>query len=686
MMNEFDFDDEVIKLTSEEDKNDNVNNMENVIDGYEKRVYLDNQDEQSVEEEREEKEEPITEKREEKYHKKTLKEKWQDLDKKKKVLIILGLVILLLVIIGVVVYFLVFRKPEEPKPNPNENDTVVIEKDNYKYSDGNLIFLDKDDNEIGTYECTNKDDKKCLIKKVDNADDKFDRVRDIDTAGNEIAKNTPIYYNKYVFIEDGEDKFLYNIESKEKELQIKSVKVYGDNNEYIVTEDTSNHFGLLEISSDKYEYKIKATYDYLGVINPATKCILAKDKTNTYIIDFNGKKITSNINADIKSVNSEFVVGKVGNSYNLYDYQFNELVSEYDFIGLNDNVISLVKGNRLYLLDNNLNKLNEDGIRLESIDNLVPVNVFENNKLKEKLSAYSIEVKNNKAYVTSKNDIKEINMLEGIVSSNYELISYFDGRIYFYSDNTKTNVIGSYTCTNKNVLKNASDTLTDCYVYAKDNKYSSIYNNEYVFIYDNLSNSNNNIYLYDLKTNRVRSTYSDITILNENEMNDDIKAIYTSSSYIIAKSATGNNAGNYGVLLIDSDGVQGKIDFKYKDIKKANKYYVLVSSTNEYSIYNKDFEKVSEDFAYIEAYDEYYAAVESGKLNIYRYNSALSILEEAIDVSNNEFKIDFTDGFKITVGENEYKFDKNGKKITEPETSEPSKEENDSEGEDNNGE
>ena len=592
----------------------------------------------------------------------------------------MALVLILIVIIGLIIYFVLFKNPNQDNSEKEPNETLVIEKDNYKYTDGKLIFLDSEEKEIGTYECINKDDTKCMIKKVDNANDTFDRIKNVDSTGTEIIKNTPIYFNKYVFIEDGEDKLLYDIVNKESIFQIKSVKVYDNKDNLAIIEDTNNRFGLLKISEEGYEYQIRPSYDYLGLINSDINCLLAKDNNNSYIIDFDGKKLSSNIKADIKSVNQDFIVGKVANNYNLYDYKFNELVSEFDYIAFYDNIIALVDANRLYLLNSNLNKLNEDGLRLSNINNLVQVNVYENNKLKEVLAAFNINVKDNKVYVNVQDEIYEVNILEGELSSNYETVSYFDGKLYFYSDNSKNNLIGVYSCTNKNILNKKEDTLNNCYVYKVGESYSSVYNNEYVFIYDNLSNGTNNIYLYDLKTNRVRSTYTDVKILKDNELNNDVKAVYTSLSYIIAKSATGSNAGNYGVLEINSDGIKGLIDFKYKNITKDNGYYVFLNNNNEYSIYNTNFEKISDDFAYVKLYANYYAGVIAGKLNIYRYNNLLSVLSQSIDVPNNEFNVDFTDGFVITVGENVYKFDSNGKEIKEENDKENKPTEEDKEG------
>ena len=609
------FDDEIIELDSSDEEQDFFGGSEEQ-DNSESKESLEK--ENTKEEEVVKEEDEVLVKREDKYHKKTLKEKWEDLSKKQKIIFFVVLGIILCIIIAIVL-FMIFNKKEPT--TPNDDTPVIVEKDNYKYSDGNLIFLDDNDNEIGKYECTNKSDTDCMIAKLDNKNDIFDRVKNVNVTGEEIISNSKIYFKKFVFVQDGEDKFLYNISNSEK-LPISSLKADSALDNIVVIEDTANKFGLIEFNQDEYNYLIRPSYDYLGIINPTLKYILAKDGDNYYVIDSEGKKLSSNFKASITSLNSDFIVAKTNRTYSLYDYDYNELVSDYDYISLNDDIISLVKSNRLYLLDNHLNKLNEDGVRLESLDNLTTVNVYENNRLKEVKSAYSIEVKGNIAYVTVNNNTKEINMLDGIISSNYDLISYFDGKLYFYSDKDKDDVIGTYTCENKNTLNSTSDTLSKCTVYKVNDLYSGIYNNEYVFIYDNIASDLTNIYLYDLKTNRVRSTYSEI-IINGNELNEEIKPIYTSTSYIISKSATGNNAGNYGVLEINGSTVKGKIDYKYKEIRKENDYYLLTGIDNTYTIYTSNFEKLSTTFDMLTMYDNYYVGIQAGKLNIYRYEHLL---------------------------------------------------------------
>ena len=622
--------------------------------------------------------------------KKSLKDKISDLSAKQKVIIIVIIFLLLCLIVGLVLFFVLKDEEEPEKP---EEPIVIVEKDNYRYENGKLIFLNTSEKEIGSYECANKDSDKCYVTKLTYENDTFDRIKNVYENGDELIKNSKIYKDKYVFVTDGTLVYLYNMETKETELELKSIKAYNTDEDFVIVENDKNLFGLIEITNDGYEYLIRCSYDNLGIVNTEDILLVAKDKDKQYIVDKTGKKLSKNINVAIKSANEEYIIGSVNDTYNVYNYDFEELISDYDYISLHDNVIALVKSKRLYLMNNNLGKLYEDGIRLENSNYIKEYVYNKDNRLIETKKSYEIELKDNIANITIGKDIKEVNIAEGEFSSNLSYISYFDGKLYFYSDEEKTDVLGAYICNNANAIENIEDGLTNCGVYANEEGISGIYNNEYVFIYDYSDASDSTVYLYNLKEKKIKGTYSEIKIVNDNELGDNIKPIYTSSSFIIAKSATGSNKGNFGVLEINSEKVQGKIGFKYESIDTSKEYYVLVSIDKTYSIYDKEFSKVSNEFSFIELFDKYYAGINNNKLNVFTYDSQKEILEESVNVTDNEFEIDFTNGFNITVNETKYSYDKNGKKIVNNNTennkensnNNANEDEDDSEG-DNNGE
>lgn len=598
-----------------------------------------------------------------KKNKKSLKEKWNNISKKKKIIIIVIPIVILLIIISLVLYLILHNKPTE---EPLKEEDVILENDNYRYENGTLIFLDMASKEIGKYECTNKNIEKCYVAKLDYSTDTFDRIISVNEDGTEIEKNSQIFLDNYVFIYDNDIISLYNITEKEKELSLKSIKTYNTSDNLVVIEDEDSKYGLIEITKEGYSYLIRCSYDNLSLVNNSLEYLIAKDKDKYYIIDKSGKKKSDNINNTIKSVNEDFIITEANNTYSLYNYKYEELISDYDYISIYDNIIILVKNNKLYLKDSDLNKLNEVGIKLEN-DNYVKKYVYDkNNKLINTLKSFDIEVVNNIVKVNNNKNVTEINIEEGKLSSNYNYISYLDGKLYFYSDEDKEDLIGSYTCNNKNTINSSEDVLSNCGIYSNDKGISGIYNNEYVFIYDNKDKDSIKYYLYDIKEKKNKGVYSSLEFINDNEINNNIKQIYTSKSYIIAKSATGDNINNYGVVEINSEKVSGKISFKYESIKLVNNYYLLINIDKSYSIYDKDFKKISDEFNYIEIFDNYYVGIDKDKLlNVYNYSNTGGILESGIPAEDNKFTIDFKDGFTITINNNIYKFDKNGKAIKE---------------------
>ncbi len=591
-------------------------------------------------------------------NKKNLKDLWNDLDNQKKTIIIVSIVVVVLLIGGIIFYFSFFKKDlGENKEEEKKEEEVIILKDNYRYQNGNLVFLDKLDRELGSYECVNKDPDNCLLAKSNFESDSFNRVILAYENGEEIIASSPIYFDNYTFVKDGDKIILYDFKRQENLLELSDIKIYDTGSNLAVIKDTNNKYGLITIREDGFLYLVKCIYDNLGIINNELGYLVAEEGSSKYIIDCNGKKISANIVGDAKSVSEDYLITMENNKYKLSTLNGKEIASNYDYIEIHDEVISFVKDNSLYLENLDLIKLNEEGINLTN-NNYVKKYIYTtDNKLKETRVAYEIKVTNDMVNITIDKENFNINMLEGIVSNNYNYLSYYDGVLYFYNDNDKNNLIGTYKCTNKNSLTSSNDTLNKCMIYQNDNGLSSIYNNNYVFIQDG---NDNLIYLYDLKNAKTLGTYDEINIINNNEINDKINLVNTELSYILAKSAIGNNKGYYGILEITKEKAQGKVEFKYESITKKNDYYLMISKDKVYSVFNSNFDRVSNEFAYLEMYDNYYVGIIDSKLNVYAYDNALGILPESLNVTNNEYKIDFTDGFNITINDVTYKYDLEG--------------------------
>lgn len=588
--------------------------------------------------------------------------KWfKNLPKKKKIIFISVSGIVLLLLIGLIV-FLVLNNKEEDKPK----DVVVLE-DNFRYDNGTLIFLENK-KEIGKYECIDKDVKKCYIAYLDNESDTFDHESNVDEKGNILKKRSQIYLSNYVFVYDDGKILLYNIKDKKVEEKLESIKTYNTEKDYVVVEDKDNKFGLIEFSDDTFTFVINAYYDYLGIINTKDLLLVSETNKKQRIIGIDNKQLSKEFSITIKNANKEYISAQSGNKYNLYSYNFEELLSGFDYISFHDSYISLVKDSKLYFRDNKLNKMNEEGIALTN-DTYNKVNKY-NEKKKLDSSEVSYEVTINAdnisvLYGEEENEI--ISKYEGAVSANYTYMNYFNSKLYFYSDEEKENLIGTYECKNKNKLTSENASLNNCNVYASSEGVSGIYNNNFVFINDNSSISEKkNITLYSLTEKKNKASYTEIKFINNGNVGTNINHYYTEGLYVIAKSSSKNS---YGIIKLENTSAKNIIAFSYKNIATNNNYYVLENNDGKFSIWNDNFSKISDEFEYVELLKDFYVGINDKKLNVYRYQTTTNkVLESDIVLPSTDYKNTYTvtisDKIIIKVGDEEYKYDiLTGKKI-----------------------
>lgn len=593
---------------------------------------------------------------------KKIKDKWQSLSKKQKIIVSIISAIILILIIGLIVYFVFIRKPEE------EVDNVVLEQENYRYENGNLILLDEDGKELGKYECEIKDAEKCYVAYLDNDKDTFDHPTYLDYKGNQVQKRSVIYNNKYVFITDDKVTKLYNIKEGKTEDKLLSVKAYDTERDLVVVEDNDKKFGVLEFTEDGYEYVINAYYDYLGIIDAKNLRLLSKTDEKERIIGIDNKNLSKEFNAEIKSISKNHIAAVNGKDYNLYTYNFEEVMSGYDYISFHDDNVALVKENTLKFVNANLVKLNEEGIKLAN-DNYNPVYKYDKKKkLDETEVAYKVTINPGNISVDVDEENFVISIYDGVASSKYSYVNYFDGKLYFYSDVEKNDLIGSYECENKNKLSSETDSLTNCTVASVSGGVSGIYNNNFVFITDNSSIAENKVInLYSIKEKKTKATYTSIEMLNSGEIGSNIAQYYTDGSFILAKSASKNS---FGVIKLESSKATNVVSFNYKEIKPQSNYYILQNNDNKYSIYDKNFNKISNEFDYVQLLDKHYVGINGKNLNVYRYDTTVTkLLEEDVMLSSNDYSkaysINIGSFITIVIDGKEYKYDLNGKKVVD---------------------
>ena len=619
-------------------------------------------------------EEPLGKKKKEKKP-----SKWSKLSKKAKIIIIVSAVVLLIVVV-LLLWLFVFKK--DNKQNEYKEPSVVLEKENYKYVDGKLIFLDQNKKELGSYECKNKNENLCYIAYYSNEDD-FDEFKKVYESGLEVSVASDIYKDKYVFVYDDEKKengevTLYNIKDNKNEGVYSLVKEVNKDKAIVKKNDK---YGIISFDED---VDVSLDYEYMGYILDSKDLIVATNN-NYKLISFDGKDVSKTVPGKIMSYDSDNISVKNGTSYHVYDYTGNMVIDkEFDYIRFADSYIIGANGKKLFAYDSKGNIMNMDGIKITSSD--YNTKLIFNDELRQtgKEEAFSASVSGKTLKIEYGDEYAKINLSEGEVSSNMEYISYFQGKLYFYKDSEKKEILGSYQCSYANNLSDSNQVLENCYLgkqsnIVNNNEYTSylpIYNNRYVFIADTKSpNANDNIVLYDLKNNKKLATYKSVDAAFESN-DTTVNFVNTAGTLVVTK----NTSDSFGLINVVSNSVDGVIPFKDKDtnatnesIKIVNGYYItkrsdktnhiydtkgneitknmsiksdiesfesehiLVKNENgKYMVFDMNGKVVSSEYDYILIDKEYYVSVDSENiLGLYKYDSEENKIGEKITLDSN---------------------------------------------------
>lgn len=629
-----------------------------------------------------------------------LKNKWNGLDKKKKILLIV-ILILIIVLVTVLILSMVLKKEKVEEKKPGNEQTKIEEApvitDNFYYRDGKLYFTDKDEEVLGNYECENKDSNLCYVA-FNTYRDSFDVPKLQDETGKEIVKRLSIYENRYAFIIDNKDENdktikLFSMTDGKLVGAYKTVKAY--DNHYVIVEDEAGNYGLLQIEDGVKEI-IKPQYKYLGMIE-GQEYLIAKNNKGYVVVDKDNKSVSSTIpgNAEIKSYNKDAIVALINKEYNVYDYKASLIAGGYAFATVKDKYVALVDSEKnLTIRGLDKVKYNEGSISLDT-NNYVKTYIYnKDGEVKKVKRSFELNIKSDKIEVAvydNNDDVvyENVEFMYGLANKKYNYFNYFDGKLYFYKDVEKEELIGSVTCSNKNYIESESDTYNACYpardtIYEQndmmslkdvDRKSSTmLINNHYVFIND----GTNRVYLYDLIQNKRIGTYSSVNTYTPN--NDYVFGIHSGGLEVVAV----NTGGKYGVLSFDSTGVVAKYPFEYKGIQKIGKnyqlsedgedwlikfedgsesktfsgkvmgytsdykYFKILNSSNKYVVYNKDLEQVgTSDYTYVELYKDYFASVDSDrKIHVVNYLGK-DLVEANVEVGNYAFSRTDNPAFNI---------------------------------------
>ena len=534
------------------------------------------------------KEEPKKKKKE----KKSLKEKWNSLSKKKKIIIIIAIsLFLVLLTVGIILIVKHNNKPSK------KIEKVVVENQNYRYENGVLYFYNKSKKVIGNYKCKNKNEKKCYVAYY-SLDEDVDNTKYIYEDEKPVLFQTPIINEKYAFIYDNASKkeeviTLYNFKDKKKEEIFTDLKKAYNDYVYIVKNDEGK-YGAISLKDD-YSVLVKHEYEYLGNYDASSEEVfIAKENEKYFLINKEGEQISTPINNRICGYNGNYIKSKNDSSYVVYDYKGNVLIDSISFASFLDKYIFVVRDNMIYVYDNNRNKLNYDGIAIYN-DNYIRKYIYDKKKkLIEITNSYEVELDENniniKVYKDKEEIVTTINALEGAVNSKLAYISYVGGKLLFYSDSEKQNLIGTYNCKNKNNITSEDSKLTNCNIATEKDKNVPIINSRYTFINDTLDSSNPSIYLYDLKESKGLGNYLAV----ETNIKDNTMFYTTSDLNIIALSAKKNK---YGIIKIGNDSVKKIVEFENNKITVNEDYYFVNKSSGTYSVYDNNGKSLTSEFA-----------------------------------------------------------------------------------------
>lgn len=587
--------------------------------------------------------------------------KWKNLSKKKKIIIIVTIIVLFVAVVGVLLYFFVFKKDGENN-NDNKEPLVIVENDNYRYEDGTLIFIDENKNELGKYECTNKNENLCYVAYYSN-EDEFDVPKNVYENGVQIEFRSDVLANNYVFIYDNTKRedgniILYNMADEEKVEDYSLVKKVND--EYVIVKNLDNEYALLKFESDKITNAIDFDYDYLGYISDS-KYIVGANNNNYILLDMDGSEITKNIPGEIKNYDDKNISVKIDGDYYVYNYQgIRQNEEEYDYIRFVSNYIIAAKSKKLYAFDSEMNPLNLEGIRISS--SKYNTELIFNDDLYQtgKEEAFNASLQENKIMLEFDDEIVYINLNEGNYNKDKEYISYFQGKLYFYKDADKKELLGSYACNYANSVDNTTTSLTNCYLAKESNVisgskdinlgYLPIYNERFVFIADTKSpNANDNIILWDLKQNKKLATYKQVDAgFYNNEK--DINFVETGGTIVLAK----NTSDSYGLINIESNTVSGLIAFKDDDgntnvsAKNVNGYILMKRSDGTYHLYDNKGNEITDGLTtkneIVDYKDNYLLVKSNDNYVIYKLDGSI--------VSNEYKYIILEKNYYITVDKN----------------------------------
>lgn len=240
---------------------------------------------------------------------------------------------------------------------------------------------------------------------------------------------------------------------------------------------------------------------------------------------------------------------------------------------------------------------------------------------------------------------------------------YKDGNLYLVDANDKE--IGSYECKNKDkdncyvAINTYRDTLDVPKVSDENNEAKiermPIYNNDYVFIYDDSSANGGKTYLYSMKTKDTIGEYLDTKGYDKNfiilktmdnkygfyQINESMitvfNPIYNELFYIDGEDyLVGYNNKGYVILTKNGKEISKYVPGTAK-LKYYNKNFMVFEDNSNYSVYNSDGKMVKDKYRFITVKEGFIFLIDdSNKMYVIDGDGA-KYNEEGIALKNTDY-------------------------------------------------
>ncbi len=241
--------------------------------------------------------------------------------KRRNKISLIFLIVLLVIFLPLAIYGFIYRL-QTNYYDENSNHLLYFKDSIWFYDNGNLLYK---------YDCKNKNCE-LLRSIIDEKDLKVNYFK------KGVIKKLSLINNKYAFISDGEEAFIFDLEKNSSIMPIKNIKNYDTNLEgnLFIVENSSGKWGVIRLN-DSLEQVIPFNYDFIGLNNRLDLGIFqVKSGDDYYIINSNDQVLTSSFDKIMYDFTNDVVLIRDTN-YEIYDYNLNKYlenikISNIEFI------------------------------------------------------------------------------------------------------------------------------------------------------------------------------------------------------------------------------------------------------------------------------------------------------------------------------------------------------------------